>query len=112
MTSTTSKLLLTTVFAAFLLDKNLNKCHAGRFGYVVKDMSCWKMQKVMCRETHQGKWKYKWPILPALTVEVSRNSLVRSDRYVRFVGLITLRKISICHSNKNLSIYSNFSINR
>ena len=32
----------------------------------------------------------------ALRIEVSLNSLVRSDRFVRFVGLITLRKISIC----------------
>ena len=32
--------------------------------------------------------------------EVSLNSLVRSDRFVRFVGLITLNKISICDLNK------------
>ena len=30
-----------------------------------------------------------------VSLEVSLNSLVRSDRSVRFVGLITLRKISI-----------------
>ena len=33
-------------------------------------------------------------------LEFSPNSLVRYDRSVRFVGLITLRKIRICHSNK------------
>ena len=32
--------------------------------------------------------------------EVSLKSLVRSDRFVRFVGLITLKKISICDLNK------------
>ena len=34
------------------------------------------------------------------TFEVSLNSLVRSDKSVRCIGLITLRKISTCDSNK------------
>ena len=44
--------------------------------------------------------------------EVSLNSLVRSDRFVRFVGLTTPRKISICGSNKfsNWFKYQYYSI--
>ena len=37
--------------------------------------------------------------------EVSLNSLVRSDRFVRFVGFVTLRKINTCDLNKFVILF-------
>ena len=39
------------------------------------------------------------------TFEVSQNSLVRSDRSVGFVELITLRKIIVCDANKFVNLF-------